>query len=89
MIIGRKNRQYILFLLEKHGIVNLIYQPFESCLARCFNIPMGLWTILISFKKFMEGGLLLVLLEWIKDSKGMTSHEMAEMLIRILAKMMT
>ena len=81
----QENRQYII-LLEKHGIVNLIYQPFESCLSRMLQYSDGFMDNAYFVQKFMEGGLLLVLLEWIKDSKGMTSHEIAIMLMRILQK---
>ncbi len=72
-------------LLIGHGLQGLLHHTLGDCLRRALAacaLPRGLNGFQ---QRFIEGGLLLVLLDWLEDPEAPAPEEMAAMLLAIVA----
>lgn len=65
-------------------MTNLLLKPFSDYFSRVLQTDIQPRTISHFQIKFIEGGLLLAMLDWIQDSKEYTQENMADIILDLL-----
>ncbi|NLO83903.1 MAG: TetR/AcrR family transcriptional regulator [Clostridiales bacterium] len=72
-------------LLAKHHLTSLIQKPFGDYLKRVLSTDVLPRETTHFQRKFIEGGLLLTMGEWIIDAHGCTPQEMADTILDLIS----
>lgn len=71
-------------LLIRHNITTLIQQSFGRYLQRVLETNVLPRSISPFQQKFIEGGLLSTMVDWVIDSKGYSAEDMANMILDLI-----
>lgn len=71
-------------LLVRQDLKTLLHQPFGDYLGRVLETKVLPRSTSHFQRKFIEGGLLLTMLDWVQDSKGYSPEEMTDMILDLI-----
>lgn len=72
-------------LLVKHNLTSLLYKSFHTYLELVLNLDILPYKINHFQKRFIEGGLIYVMIDWIIAPKNMSESEMADLIISLIS----
>lgn len=71
-------------LLSQHSIIPLIHRSFGAYLQRVLETNILPRKLTYFQRKFIEGGLLLIMMDWISNSRGLSPEDMADMVLDLI-----
>lgn len=70
-------------LLVRHNLTSLMLEPFGEYLQRFLEMGILPKKTTHFQRKFLQGGLLMTMIEWIQDPKGYSPEEMADLVLDV------
>lgn len=71
-------------LVVQHDLIRLLYEPFGRYVQRVLSMGIYHKETTHFQRRFIEGGLLLTMIDWISDTKGETPEHMADSILNLI-----